>query len=117
MAHFAEIDENNKVIRVIVVNNNALDLQNEEESGMTFCKSLYGGNWLQTSYNNNIRKNYAGIGHTYDPVKDAFIAPKPYNSWFLDENTCRWIAPIPYPLDNKRYLWNEENQEWQLYAN
>jgi hypothetical protein len=94
MAHFAEIDETNTVVQVIVVHNNEL-LDNGVESeakGVAFCQSLLGGNWVQTSYNGNIRKNYAGIGFTYDAVRDAFIPPKPTEGeWVLDEDTCNWI--------------------------
>lgn len=119
MAHFAHLDENNIVIQVIVVANDEL-LDNGVESetkGIIFCRSLFGGNWKQTSYNNNIRKNYAGIGYKYDDIRDAFIAPKPYNSWILNENTCRWQAPIEYPDDDNEYLWNEKNQQWQPLEN
>ena len=70
------------------------------------------GEWIQTSYNGNIRKNYAGIGYTYDPQRDAFIAPKQYESWILNEDTCRWEAPVAYPTDGKIYKWNEDNQSW-----
>lgn len=93
MAHFAELDDQNTVLRVIVVHNNEL-LDNGVESeakGIAFCKTLFGGNWKQTSYNGNIRKNYAGIGFTYDPVRDAFIPPKPGDSWVLEESTCQWV--------------------------
>ena len=94
MAHFAKLDDNNLVTEVIVVHNNEL-LDNGVESeakGIAFCQSLFGGNWIQTSYNGNIRKNYAGIGCSYDPVRDAFIPPKPTEGeWILDEDTCRWI--------------------------
>ena len=94
MAHFAELDETNVVKQVIVVNNNEL-LDNGVESeakGIAFCQSLFGGNWVQTSYNGNIRKNYAGIGMTYDRIRDAFIPPKPVEGkWILDEDTCQWI--------------------------
>ena len=92
MAHFAELDNQNTVLRVIVVHNNEL-LDNGVESeakGIAFCKTLFGGNWKQTSYNGTIRKNYAGIGFTYDPVRDAFIPPKPGDNWVLDEATCQW---------------------------
>lgn len=115
MAHFAELDVNNTVLRVIVVNNNEL-LDNGVESeakGIAFCQSLFGGNWLQTSYNGNKRKNYAGVGFAYDAVRDAFIPPKPYSSWTLDENTCQWKAPVPYPTDGKQYVWDEEAQTWK----
>lgn len=95
MAHFAEVDNDNKVVRVIVVHNNELLVNgNELESkGIEFCQSLYGGTWIQTSYNNNIRYNYAGTGFTYDAVRDAFIAPEPDNATGFDEDTCRWIVP------------------------
>lgn len=92
MAHFAQIDENNIVTQVIVVHNNEL-LDNGMESevkGIEFCQSLFGGNWVQTSYNGNIRKNYAGIGYTYDVIRDAFIAPKPDGNFVLNEVTCQW---------------------------
>lgn len=94
MAHFAELDETNVVKQVIVVNNNELldDGVESEAKGIAFCQSLFGGNWVQTSYNGNIRKNYAGIGFTYDPIRDAFIPPKPLEGeWILDENICQWI--------------------------
>jgi len=93
MAHFAQLDETNIVTQVIVVHNNEL-LDNDVESeakGIAFCQSLLGGNWVQTSYNGNIRKNYAGIGYSYDPVRDAFIPPKPeQGEWILNEDTCQW---------------------------
>ena len=115
MAHFAEIDENNSVQRVIVVHNNELLDENGEEKealGVAFCKSLLGGTWLQTSYNKNMRKNFAGIGFTYDIVRDAFIPPKPYDSWVLDEATCLWEAPVAYPSDENYYEWDETNTRW-----
>ena len=95
MAHFAELDANNIVLRVIVVHNNEL-MDNGRESeakGVAFCQSLFGGNWKQTSYHANFRKNYAGIGYTYDATRDAFIAPQPDPSWVLNEDTCRWEDP------------------------
>lgn len=115
MAHFAELDENNVVKQVIVIHNNEL-LDNGIESeakGIQLCQSLFGGNWVQTSYNGNIRKNYAGIGYSYDSVRDAFIPPKPYESWVLNEDTCQWDAPTPYPSDGQMYRWNEELQQWE----
>jgi hypothetical protein len=115
MAHFAQLDENNTVIQVIVVHNNeTLDNGIESEAkGVTFCQSLFPGtNWKQTSYNANIRKNYAGIGFVYDSTRDAFIPPKPYNSWVLNETTCTWTAPTPYPTDGNRYTWDETQQVW-----
>jgi hypothetical protein len=114
MAHFAQLDDTNTVIQVIVVHNNEL-LDNGIESeakGITFCQSLLGGTWVQTSYNANFRKNYAGIGYVYDPMRDAFIPPKPFDSWLLDETTCRWQAPVPMPNDEKIYFWNEDQKAW-----
>lgn len=112
MAHFAQI-ENGIVINVIVVNDNELliDGVENEQKGIEFCQSLFGGIWLQTSFNNNIRKQYAGIGFTYDADADVFIAPKPFPSWSLDTN-YDWQAPIDYPADGKQYLWDEANQVW-----
>lgn len=109
MAHFAEIDSNNIVIRVLVVDNSL------EHRGADFLSNDLGlgGTWIQTSYNNNIRKNYAGIGYTYDATRDAFIPPKPYESWVLNEDTCQWDAPTPYPSDGQIYRWNEELQQWE----
>ena len=104
MSHWAEIDSNNKVIRVLVGDNNAPD------EGEAFMKSL-GGTWVKTSYNGNIRKNYAGIGYEYRSDIDAFVAPQPYPSWSLDVD-ARWQPPTPYPTDDKMYSWNEETTEW-----
>ena len=115
MAHFAQLDENNIVTQVIVVHNNELLDENgieQESKGIAFCQSLFGGNWIQTSYNNKIRKNYAGIGFQYDNVRDAFIQPKPYESWLLNEDTCQWEAPIPRPNDDKLYMWDEPTTSW-----
>ena len=122
MAHFAELGENNVVLRVIVVANSdtADENGNEVEAiGVQFCRNLLGGTWKQTSYNGNFRKNYAGIGYTYDSARDAFIPPKLYNSWVLNENTCQWDPPVPMPSDAftgdppKIYRWNEENINWE----
>jgi hypothetical protein len=117
MAHFAEINADNIVQRVIVVDNNdCKDAEgNESEAvGAAFCNTLLGSIWKQTSYNGNIRKNYAGIGFTYDEQRDAFIPPKPYNSWVLNEDTCQWKSPIPYPIDGKDYIWNEDIINWEI---
>jgi hypothetical protein len=96
MAHFAKLNENNTVLEVVVVNNNSLDSLNEEISGITFLTELLGhSNWKQTSYNATIRKNYAGIGMTYDETRDAFIAPKPEGNWVLNEETCKWEEIVP----------------------
>ena len=114
MAHFAELDENNVVTQVIVVVNEEL-LENGVESeakGIAFCQSLFGGNWVQTSYNGTICKNYAGIGFTYDQGRDAFIAPKPFASSVLNEETCQWEYPIPRPTDGKFYKWDEPTLSW-----
>lgn len=121
MAHFAELDENNIVKQVIVVNNNEclLDCEENETVGVLFCKSLYGSDtrWKQTSYNSNIRKNYASIGYTYDAQRDAFIPPKPFDSWLLDEETCLWQAPVPHPNDGKLYTWDEHSLNWIELSN
>ena len=104
MSHFAEIDNNNIVQRVIVAEQ---DFINSGAVGDSF-------RWVQTSYNNNFRKNYAGKGYTYDKTRDAFIAPQPFPSWLLDEDTCRWDAPIPYPDDGKMYTWDEDTTSWVI---
>ena len=113
MAHFAELDENNVVKQVIVVNNNELlvDGVESEAKGIEFCQSLFGSIWVQTSYNGNFRKNYAGIGFVYDPILDAFYAPQPYPSWVLDANAI-WQAPTPMPEDGIFYLWDEATLSW-----
>jgi len=114
MAHFAILNESNIVIRVEVINNAVLldgDGVEQEQLGIDFLTSLYGaGNYKQTSYNKKIRKNYAGVGYTYDAVKDKFIKSKPFASWSLDENDD-WKAPITYPDDDKDYYWNEDNYQ------
>jgi hypothetical protein len=121
MAHYAELDSNNVVKQVIVVSNaDTSTAQGEEKEsiGIAFCERLLGGTWVKTSYNGNIRKNYAGIGYTYDKDRDAFIPPKPYASWVLNETTCLWNAPVAMPSDvgqgdpPKRYTWNEEIVNW-----
>lgn len=115
MAHFAEINASNEVIRVVVVaNNELLDGNGDEQEslGATFCNTLFGGTWKQTSYNGNIRKNYAGIGFTYDSTRDAFIPPKPYASWTLNETTCLWEPPTAMPDDGNIYKWNESTTSW-----
>ncbi len=115
MAHFAEIDALQRVIRVLVVDD--VDTQdtegNEVDSiGMKYLNKAFGGTWLRTSYNNNFRKNYAARGYTYDQNRDAFIEPKPYPSWLLDEDTCQWKSPVPYPDFDKHYSWNEPTTSW-----
>jgi hypothetical protein len=118
MAHFAQLDENNVVMQVIVVHNNELiDGTDENEAkGVAFCQSLFGAGtrWVQTSYNGNFRKNYAGMGFFYDAARDAFIAPKPElnPSFVLDEQTAQWVPPEPKPNDGKNYTWVEKELKW-----
>ena len=128
MASFAKIGLNNKVIEVLSVVNEVLHDSNRierEDIGIDFLTKLTGYPvWKQTSYNTHggvhssggipLRKNHAGIGYTYDEDRDAFIPPKPFNSWILNESTCLWESPIPYPQDNNKYIWNEQNQSWDL---
>ena len=123
MAHFAKLGIGNKVLKVEVVSN---DVATTEQAGVDFLNNLYGTNdiWKQTSYNTKggvhksngtpFRKNYAGIGYKYDTSRDAFIPPKPYNSWTLNETTCLWESPVAHPDDGQRYNWNENNQTWDL---
>lgn len=119
MANFAQLDGAYTVIEVIVINNetiNDLPFPESEPVGVAFLQSLFGSTtiWKQTSYNANFRKNYAGIGYTYDPVLDAFIPPQPYPSWLLNTTTCQWQAPVPYPNDGKTYIWDEATLSWVL---
>ena len=106
MAHFAEINQSNIVLRVLVTDN---DFPNE---GYDWLVGNLGGTWVQTSYNANFRKNFAGQGFYYDAERDAFIPPKPFESWELNEDTCNWEAPTPYPTDGKIYRWDEESLSW-----
>ena len=109
MAHFAKLNSENVVDQVVVVHNNDAP---DEISGVTFLNNLFGAaNWVQTSYNGNIRKNYAGVGYTYDLARDAFIAPQPFPSWTLVEETCQWSAPVPVPTDGM-YSWDESTTSW-----
>lgn len=118
MAHFAQLNENNIVIQVITAGNEY------EETGEELYAQIAGGVWKRTSYNTQggshteggtpFRKNYAGIGYSYDPIRDAFIPPKPYDSWILNEDSCLWDAPIPYPNDGNIYNWNEETLSWVI---
>jgi len=115
MAHFAQLNEENLVTQVIVVANQDTADQDGVENetiGIEFCTNLLGGKWVQTSYNGNIRKNYAGIGYKYDATLDAFIPPQPFSSWTLNEETAQWEAPTAYPTDDKRYTWDEETTSW-----
>lgn len=121
MAHFAKLDDNNIVLEVNVVSNddvNNLPFPESEPVGIDFLNTWAGQvfNWKQTSYNASFRKNYAGVGFTYDLVKDAFIPPQPYPSWLLDENTCQWYPPVPLPpFDSENpvfYQWDESTLSW-----
>jgi len=117
MAHFAQLDENNIVLQVIVVNNGVInneEFPTSEAAGVTFCQSLLGADtvWKQTSYNANFRKNYAGVGYTYDADLDAFVPPQPYPSWTLNTDTAQWVCPVSYPEDGKTYSWDEATQSW-----
>tara|TARA_R100001244_G_scaffold30562_2_gene29447 strand:- start:1321 stop:1719 length:399 start_codon:yes stop_codon:yes gene_type:complete len=131
MASFAKLDENNKVIEGQSLHNNELinpaTGNEEEDRGINFLRTLHNeptAIWKQTSYNTAggvhtlggtpFRKNHASIGYTYDESRDAFIAPKPYPSWTLNETTCLWDPPVAYPADGERYIWNEDNQTWDL---
>jgi hypothetical protein len=123
MAHFAKLGKGSKVVAVHVVSN---DIATTEQAGIDFLNTLHGTNdvWRQTSYNTKggehtlggtpFRKNFASLGYKYDDTRDAFIPPKPFKSWTLNEDTCRWEAPVAYPDDDKRYSWNEETTSWDL---
>lgn len=117
MAHFARVGLNNEVDLVVAVDNiNLMTPQGvEQESiGLEYLTHVFGEGitWIQTSYNGTFRKHFAGVGFTYDSARDAFIPPKPYNSWVLDEDTCIWSAPNPYPEDGKPYTWDEPTLSW-----
>lgn len=118
MAHFAELDSNNIVINVVRVADGEIlktDGTESELKGKKFLNKVLGqSTWVQTSINGTIRKNYAGIGDIYDSTRDAFVKPQPYSSWTLNETTCIWEAPSPYPTDGNIYRWNEANQQWDL---
>ena len=114
MAHYAFLDENNIVTQVIV-GRHEYEVVDGISDWEAYYGNLHGQRCVRTSYNGNIRKNYAGIGFTYDDDRDAFIAPKPFASWILNEDTCRWEAPIPYPGDEENiYVWNENAGDWEL---
>ena len=126
MAHFSKLDNNNVVTKVVVVNNKVITDENgieQEQLGVDFLKNLYkepNAVWKQTSYNLNFRKNFGDVGTTYDSEKDAFIPPQPFPSWSLNNSTCKWEAPMPYPSDGEKYVWFEEAYQadnttgWQL---
>jgi hypothetical protein len=121
MAHFAEIDESSFVTRVLVTNNE--DPNNDE--GYQWLIDTFGGTWIKTSYNTHggihtlggtpLRKNYAGVGMSYDPIRDAFITKKPFESWVLNEETCIWEAPVAKPTNDREYKWNEETLSWDIF--
>lgn len=116
MAHFAELDENNVVLRVIVVANSVLDDGNggeDEQLGIDFCKQMLGGRWVQTSYNHNMRGRFAGVGDSYHEGLDMFITPQPYPSWTLDDAGV-WQPPVAMPDDGNDYLWDEDTTSWQM---
>jgi hypothetical protein len=119
MAHFAKL-ENNIVTTVVSVVNEVLKDSNgieQEQLGINFLRNLYNepnAIWKQTSYNKNFRKNYAGIGYTYNEDRDAFIPPKHYASWILNEDTCLWEAPVAMPIDDNKYTWNEATVSWDI---
>jgi hypothetical protein len=115
MAHFAQLDENNVVLQVLVVANAEMLDENGNESeakGAAFLQSIFGGQWIQTSYNGNFRKRFAAVGGVYDPVKDAFIPPKKQESWVFNEDILDWEPPIPYPSDGKHYIWRGDLVSW-----
>ena len=114
MAHFAELDNNNVVLRVVVVDNkDTADANGVEKEyiGAAFCERLFGGTWKQTSYNASFRKHYAGVGYTYNAVRDAFVPPQPYQSWTLNDD-ANWQPPVAMPTDGGRYSWDETTQTW-----
>jgi hypothetical protein len=118
MAHFAKINTNNIVEKIIAIDNNdccGKTFPDSEICGQNFIQSLgLDGTWKQTSYNNSFRKKYAGIGFSYDQNKDIFISPKPFDSWVFDNTEQDWVAPLPFPNDGNKYDWNENDQEWVL---
>jgi hypothetical protein len=118
MAHFAKINTNNIVEKIIAIDNNDCcggTFPDGEICGQNFIQSLgLDGTWKQTSYNNSFRKKYAGIGFLYDQNKDIFISPKPFDSWVFDNSEQDWVAPLPFPNDGNKYDWNENDQEWVL---
>ena len=117
MAHFAKIDENNIVTQVVVVENkDTSDASGVEKEhiGAAHLEKILGGTWKQTSYNGNFRKNYAGIGYIFDEQRNAFIPPKPFNSWVLEEETCQWKAPVDMPNDGQMYTWDEDSTSWNV---
>lgn len=117
MAHFAQLNDANQVVQVIVVNNDEiqnLPFPESEPLGIAFCQTLFGAatRWVQTSYNASFRYNYAGIDFTFDEKAEAFVPPQPFPSWTLDTSTYQWSAPVPYPTDGKIYVWDEDALNW-----
>lgn len=115
MAYFALLDSNNIVTQLrVIANSECIDANNieREEIGLAYFMKLYGGTWKQTSYNGTIRKNYAGIGYSYDETRDAFIPPRLFQAWALNESTCMWNPPIAYPLDSNVYRWDSDLTNW-----
>ena len=111
MAHYALLDENN-IVTEVITGRDEWEVVGQIKDWERYYGAIRGQECKRTSYNGNIRKNFAGIGYTYDEDRDAFIAPKPYDSWVLDEETCRWEAPVPYPDDGVMYQWDEEKTDW-----
>lgn len=120
MAHFAKLTEQDVVVEVVTVSNDVLidkDGKESEALGVAFLQQLYGWPyWKQTSYNSSFRKHYAGLNFVYDRFLDAFIPPKPYESWLLNTETCLWDPPVPFPNDGKGYMWDEADQKWVLIS-
>jgi hypothetical protein len=123
MAYFAKLGTGNIIEQVISINNAVITDSNgieQEQLGVDFINKLYNTRdvWKQTSYNKTFRKNFAGIGYYYDQIRDAFISPKPFNSWVLNEDTCLWNAPVAMPIteleENKYYSWNESIINWEI---
>jgi len=119
MAHFAKLGTGNIIEQIISINNSVITDANgieQEQLGVDFINKLYNTRdvWKQTSYNKNFRKNYAGIGYQYDQTRDAFIPPKPFNSWILNEDTCQWEPPNPMIINNNSYVWNEQTLSWDI---
>jgi hypothetical protein len=117
MANFAQLDENNLVIQIIVISDDICGdypFPDSEPLGQAYCQEIFGPEttWKQTSYNGSFRYNYAGVGFLYEDDADAFIPPKTFPSWLLDTNTYTWVAPIPYPSEGGSYYWDEEEQNW-----
>ena len=116
MAHYAFLDENN-IVTEVITGRNETEIVNGISDWEQYYENLRNQVCKRTSYNNNIRKNYAGKGYTYDEARDAFIPPKPFNSWVLNGTTCLWESPVAHPNDGQQYNWNEQNQTWDLIDN